>query len=95
MGYVTIEQFALKPKYFYGEENLEVFRENTPPCFHEKAMENKVLAGGSVVATLLVVVGVLVIGYDSLPPPNGREIRLEVEYTRTLNTISILTEMVI
>jgi hypothetical protein len=29
---------------------------------HEKAMENKWLAGGSVVATLLVVVGLLVIG---------------------------------
>jgi len=29
---------------------------------HEKAMENKLLAGGSVVATLLLVVGLLVIG---------------------------------
>jgi len=28
---------------------------------HEKAMENKVLVGGGVVATLLVVVGVLII----------------------------------
>ena len=29
---------------------------------HEKAMENKWLAGGSVLAMLLVVVGLLVIG---------------------------------
>ena len=29
---------------------------------HEKAMETKLLAGASVVATLLVVVGILVIG---------------------------------
>ena len=29
---------------------------------HEKAMENKLLAGASVVATLLLVVGLLVIG---------------------------------
>jgi hypothetical protein len=29
---------------------------------HEKAMENKLLAGGSVVVTLLIVLGILVIG---------------------------------
>ena len=29
---------------------------------HEKAMENKLLAGGGVVATLLVLIGFLVIG---------------------------------
>jgi len=29
---------------------------------HEKAMENKLLAGGSVVATLLLLIGLLVIG---------------------------------
>jgi len=29
---------------------------------HEKAMENKVLAGGGVVATLLTLIGLLIIG---------------------------------
>ncbi len=29
---------------------------------HEKAMENELLAGGGVVATLLVVIGLLAIG---------------------------------
>ncbi|SDY45578.1 hypothetical protein SAMN04487946_11658 [Halobellus clavatus] len=50
-------------KYFYDEENLEAFREEyAEMSLHEKAMENKQLAGGSVVATLLLVVGLLVIG---------------------------------
>ena len=57
------ERFALKTKYFYDEENLEAFREEYAAMpIHEKAMENKLLAGGGVVATLLFVIGLLVIG---------------------------------
>ena len=57
------ERFALKTKYFYDDQNLEAFRaEYAEMALYEKAMENKWLAGGSVVATLLVVVGLLVIG---------------------------------
>ncbi len=60
-GCAVTERFALKKKYFYDEENLETFREEYDAMpLHEKAMENKLLAGGSVVATLLVV-GLLVI----------------------------------
>jgi len=57
------ERFALKTKYFYDEENLEAFRgEYAAMPIHEEAMENKLLAGASMVATLVVVVGLLVIG---------------------------------
>jgi restriction endonuclease Mrr len=57
------DRFALKTKYFYDEENLEAFRkEYAEMPLHEKAMENKLLTSGSVVATLLLVVGLLVIG---------------------------------
>jgi restriction endonuclease Mrr len=57
------ERFALKTKYFYDEQNLKPFRkEYAEMALHEKAMENKWLVGGSVVATLLLVVGLLVIG---------------------------------
>ncbi|QAU11377.1 restriction endonuclease (plasmid) [Halorubrum sp. BOL3-1] len=62
-GCAVTERFALKTKYFYDEENLEAFREEYAAMpLHEKAMENKPLAGGGVVATLLLVVGLLVIG---------------------------------
>ncbi|TKX59726.1 restriction endonuclease [Halorubrum sp. ASP1] len=62
-GCAVTERFALKTKYFYDEENLETFREEyAGMSIHEKAMENKLLAGGSVVVTLLLVVGLLVIG---------------------------------
>ena len=62
-GCAVTERFALKTKYFYDEENLEAFRQEYAEMpLHEKAMENKWLAGGSVVATLLLVVGLLVIG---------------------------------
>ena len=62
-GCAVTERFALKTKYFYDEENLEAFREEYAAMpLHEKAMENKLLAGGCVVATLLLVVGLLVIG---------------------------------
>ncbi len=62
-GCAVTERFALKTKYFYDEENLKTFRkEYAEMPLHEKAMENKLLTGGSVVATLLLVVGLLVIG---------------------------------
>ena len=62
-GCAVTERFVLKTKYFYDEKNLEMFREEYDAMpLHEKAMENKLLAGGSVVATLLLIVGLLVIG---------------------------------
>ncbi|CDK39162.1 restriction endonuclease [Halorubrum sp. AJ67] len=62
-GCAVTERFALKTKYFYDDENLEAFREEYAAMpIHEKAMENKVLAGGGVVATLLALIGLLVIG---------------------------------
>jgi restriction endonuclease Mrr len=62
-GCAVTERFALKTKYFYDEDNLERFREEYADMpLHEKAMENKLLAGGSVVATLLVIIGLLVVG---------------------------------
>jgi restriction endonuclease Mrr len=62
-GCAVTERFALKTKYFYDKENLETFREEYDAMpLYEKAMENKLLAGGSVVATLLLVIGLLVIG---------------------------------
>ena len=61
-GCAVTERFALKRKYFYDERNLEAFREAYAEMpLHEKAMENKPLVVGSVVATLLVV-GLLVVG---------------------------------
>ena len=61
-GCAVTERFALKTKYFYDEENLEAFREEYAAMpLHEKAMENKPLVGGGLVATLLVVVGLLVV----------------------------------
>jgi restriction endonuclease Mrr len=60
-GCAVTERFALKTKYFYDEENLEAFREEYAEMpIHEQAMENKPLVGGGLVATLLVVVGLLV-----------------------------------
>jgi len=62
-GCAVTERFALKTKYFYDEGNREAFREEYAAMpFHEKAMENALLAYGGVVATLLLVVGLLVIG---------------------------------
>jgi restriction endonuclease Mrr len=61
-GCAVTERFALKTKYFYDEENLEAFREEYAEMpIHEKAMENKPLVGGGLVATLLVIVGLLVV----------------------------------
>ena len=59
-GCAVTERFALKTKYFYNEENLKAFRDEYAAMpIHEKAMENKLLAGGSVVATLLLAVDLL------------------------------------
>ena len=56
------DRFALKTKYFYDEENLEAFGEEYAAMpIHEKAMENKLLVGGGIVTTLLVILGLLVI----------------------------------
>ena len=61
-GCAITERFALKTKYFYNEENLDSFRaEYAEMPFYEQAMENKLLAAGSVVATLLIVVNLLTI----------------------------------
>ena len=62
-GCAVTERFALKTKYFYDEENLEAIREEYADMpLYEKAMENKWLAGGGVVTTLLVIIGLLVMG---------------------------------
>ena len=61
-GCAVTDRFALKTKYFYDDQNLEAFREEFAEMpLHEKAMENTLLAGGSVVATLVLVVGLFVI----------------------------------
>jgi restriction endonuclease Mrr len=55
------ETFALKTKYFYDEENLEAFREEYAEMgLHQKAMENPVLAGGSLVVVLVVLVLIVI-----------------------------------
>jgi restriction endonuclease Mrr len=60
-GCAVTERFALRTKYFYDEGNLEAFREEYAAMpVHEKAMENRPLVGGGVVAAVLLVVGVLV-----------------------------------
>jgi restriction endonuclease Mrr len=60
-GCAVTERFALKRKYFYDEDNLEAFREAYAEMpVHRKALENKPLTGGGLVATVLAIVGVLV-----------------------------------
>jgi restriction endonuclease Mrr len=60
-GCAVTERFALRTKYFYDQENLETFREQYAEMpIHERAMENKPLVGGGVVATVLLVVTLLV-----------------------------------
>jgi restriction endonuclease Mrr len=59
-GCAVTDRFFLREKYFYDEDNLEAFREEyeaMPP--HEKAMENKPLVAGAVLAALLVAVYVV------------------------------------
>ena len=61
-GCAVTDRFTLKTKYFYNEENLEAFREEYADMpIHKKAMENELLAGGSAVVVLLVVIGLLVV----------------------------------
>ena len=61
-SHTETERFALKTKYFYDEENLGAFRKEYADIpLHKKAMENPLLAGGSVIAMLLLLVGFLVI----------------------------------
>jgi restriction endonuclease Mrr len=56
-GCAVTERFAFKTKYFYDTENLEAFRaEYDAMPLHEKAMENKPLVVGTLVAILLAVV---------------------------------------
>jgi len=55
-GCAVTERFALKPKYFYDESNLETFREEYDAMsLHEKAQENVPLAVSGVVLFLLFV----------------------------------------
>jgi restriction endonuclease Mrr len=62
-GCAVTERFALKTKYFYDEQNIKSFREEYAAMpIHEKAMENKILFGGGIVAMLLIAVSLLVIG---------------------------------
>jgi restriction endonuclease Mrr len=62
-GCAVTERFALKTKYFYDEDNLSTFREEYAEMpLHEKAMENKLLVGVSVVVMLLLIIGLLVVG---------------------------------
>lgn len=61
-GCAVTERFALKTKYFHDEKNLEAFQEeyaNMP--IHKKAMENKPLTGGGLLAALLIVLSLLAI----------------------------------
>ncbi|MFD1641823.1 restriction endonuclease [Halohasta litorea] len=60
-GCAITDQFALKTKYFYSEENLASFREEYAQMpIHEKAMENKLLMGSGLVMALLMMVGLVV-----------------------------------
>jgi len=62
-GCAVTDRFSLKTKYFYDDENLKAFREEYADMpLHEKVMENKLLAGGSAVTMLLLILGLLVIG---------------------------------
>ena len=62
-GCAVTERFALKTKYFYDEANRDAFREEyAAMALHQKAMENKPLVRGGAVATVLLIVGLLVIG---------------------------------
>jgi restriction endonuclease Mrr len=61
-GCAVTDRFALRTKYFYDETNLETFREEYAEMpLYRKALENTALAGGSVVVTLLVLFGLLVL----------------------------------
>jgi restriction endonuclease Mrr len=54
------ERFAWKKKYFYDEENLELFREEYDQMpVHRQAMENPYLVAAVLATVLLLGVGVL------------------------------------
>ncbi|EMA66296.1 restriction endonuclease [Halorubrum kocurii] len=60
-GCAVTERFAFKTKYFYDAENRDAFREEYESMpFYEKAMENTLLAVGTVVVAVLILLGVLV-----------------------------------
>ncbi|WP_138006742.1 restriction endonuclease [Halalkalirubrum salinum] len=59
-GCAVTERFALKTKYFYDEANREAFREEYAGMpIHEKAMENKPLVGGGLLAVLVASIAIL------------------------------------
>ena len=54
-GCAVTESFFFSTKYFYDEDNLDAFREEYEEMpLHEKALENKPLAVGTVLAVVLV-----------------------------------------
>lgn len=56
-GCAVTERFALKLNYFNDEDKLEAFGDEYAAIpIQDKAMKNKLLAGGSVVATLLIII---------------------------------------
>ncbi|WP_144922371.1 restriction endonuclease [Halorubrum salsamenti] len=62
-GCAVTERFAFKTKYFYDAENRDAFREEYASMpFYEKAMENTPLALGTVVLTVLVLLGLFASG---------------------------------
>ncbi|MFA9417908.1 restriction endonuclease [Natrinema sp. HArc-T2] len=62
-GCAVTERFALKTKYFYDDHNLEAFRTKYAAMpLHEKAMENKPLAGALLVSLFVIVVLLAVSG---------------------------------
>jgi restriction endonuclease Mrr len=66
-GCAVTERFALKRKYFYDEANRDTFREEYEQMpFHRKAWENKPLAVGSLVSTLIAVFGLLTVAIGAL-----------------------------
>ena len=59
-GCAVTERIALKTKYFYDETNRDAFRDQYDAMpFYEKAMENTLLAVGTVVLVVFVLLGLL------------------------------------
>jgi restriction endonuclease Mrr len=66
-GCAVTERFALKTKYFYDEANRDAFREEYDQMpFYRKAWENKPLAVGGLVSTLVAMLGLLVLVVGAL-----------------------------
>jgi restriction endonuclease Mrr len=54
------ESFVWKTKYFYDESNLEEFRDMYDEMpFYRKILENKLLTGGVLIGTALLVLVVI------------------------------------